>query len=142
MSDFRPLTDDELDAMEELAGYDLGVHAEEGDCERLRFMVHEIRIRRVEASAIDAWRDAKCASIWVSVPSMDAGGYGCSECTEYQPAVAPPDRNGGHHEDCPVEHARVAFFAATQRRRELERAARPDLERSASQAVGESKGDK
>lgn len=46
MSELRPLTDLELTAMECLAGYDLGVHAEDGDRERLRSMVHEIRMHR------------------------------------------------------------------------------------------------
>lgn len=83
MSDFRPLTDEELDAMEQLADYDLGVHAEEGDQERLRSMVQEIRTHRSVMAAR------------------------CAETTRLYSNVA-----------------------------ELARAARPDLERSVSEAVG------
>lgn len=50
MSDLEPLTDAELAAMEDLAGYDLGPHAEEGDQNRLRAMVQEIRIHRDAAA--------------------------------------------------------------------------------------------
>ena len=85
MSDFRPMTDQELDAMEQLADYDLGVHAEEGDQERLRSLVLEVRTHRSVLAAR------------------------CAETTRLYSNVA-----------------------------ELERAARPDLERSASEAIGES----
>lgn len=46
MSESKPLTDPELAAMERLADFDLGAHAKDGDGDRLRAMVLEIRMHR------------------------------------------------------------------------------------------------
>ena len=53
MRDLEPLAAAELAEMEVLSGYDLGVHAEEGDQDRLRAMVQEIRAHRSGIGA--AW---------------------------------------------------------------------------------------
>lgn len=67
-----------------------------------------------EIEALDAWRDAKCAAIRIRAPETDAGEFGCS--VDYH---GEGEHDGDHHPDCPVAVARVALFAATDRRRVL-----------------------
>ncbi len=71
-----------------------------------------------EIAALDAWRDAACAKIWTNVGTMDHGGYGC-ESNNNEDEPPPHDNSGIHDERCPVEVARKALFAATDRRRSI-----------------------
>jgi hypothetical protein len=67
-----------------------------------------------EIDALDAWRDAKCAAIRIKAPTSDAGEYGCNVGYD-----GDGEHDGNHDERCPVAVARIAFFAASDRRRAL-----------------------
>jgi hypothetical protein len=70
-----------------------------------------------EIDALDAWRDAKCAKIYVSAPTTDLGWWGCGDGDG---GDGDADTTGSNHADtCPVEIARKAMIAASDRRRAL-----------------------